>query len=536
MTDSEPTVQVPPTPQHECTEAAGGRIMPFITLAVLWALLVFLVQEYTTGSNYPLSAAKTIGSRVVRFALDLLACGSLAFLVRGWLLHVLIGGWAVASSVLLMYHDYFGKALSWTTLSNHFSEGMALGPYVLDLLHWPSFLLTLVATVSLVLLGRRANRTSIDGSRRLKLGTVALGCLFVSSLASTQFIDKIAKLKSFGTVDRLAMTNGYVLSWIGEWWHLDGAALLLRANEAARRTQNRLTPLESPVQLGDSVVMIQVESLDYDVIDHEVGSEPVMPFLADLATQSMFFRIAAIHESGSCDADFVMLMNLYPAGDVTPYRVPGFDWSQSIVKHAASAGYLSTFFHGNDSSFFHRGSAILQMGFHRSFFREELEAQFNLASKNWGISDEDLLTTSRRLLVESTGRSLHFIITLTSHAPFHFVDQNNWELFPQAKSKSEHYLNSMRYVDTQLKAFVDGLPDGSMVILYGDHSSHVDYRQPVNTTGREYIPFLIHQVGQDLASQQRTRGQDIATSGELTLLDAAGYVWSLLARTPGDEG
>jgi len=49
------------------------------------------------------------------------------------------------------------------------------------------------------------------------------------------------------------------------------------------------------------------------------------------------------------------------------------------------------------------------------------------------------------------------------------------------------------------------------------------------------VPFLIYRVGTDStglsgdwAQKQKTRDQDISISGELTTLDAAGYVWSFL--------
>ena len=47
-------------------------------------------------------------------------------------------------------------------------------------------------------------------------------------------------------------------------------------------------------------------------------------------------------------------------------------------------------------------------------------------------------------------------------------------------------------------------------------------------TRDDYVPLLIHQLGTNLAELQRMREQELAVSGELTTLDAAGYVWSLL--------
>ena len=79
----------------------------------------------------------------------------------------------------------------------------------------------------------------------------------------------------------------------------------------------------------------------------------------------------------------------------------------------------------------------------------------------------------------------------------------------------------------------ESLPDDSVIVVYGDHASHVDFGQNNSDNGDEFIPFLIHKVGRNLAQRQRTRDQEIATSGELTLLDAAGYIWSLFPQPSG---
>ncbi len=501
---------------------------------VAWAILLFAVQEYTTGSNYPLPVIKAVGSRVVRFLLDVLACGTLVLLLRGWLLYVALVGCTLSLSVLVVYSEYFGRTLTWTTITNYFSEGLSVGAYALSLLRWQSFSLIVLAALILLVLARWMRRHPIPRRRRVTLCASCAAGYALLAIASTQWIDAIRKLRTFATVDRLAMTNGYLLTWYGEWRYLDGEVLLAQALEAAKIRQDRLTPVEVRVPLDDKVVIIQVESLESDILAFDVGSGPVMPFLRDVSRRSMLYRITPVHESGSCDADYAMLMNLYPGRDVTPYAVPEFDFSHSLAAHAREAGYRSVFFHGNDRSFFTRGAAIDKMGFDLALFRENLESRYGLTSSHWGISDRDLLSVSSSLLTGDPDPSLHFIITLTSHGPYHFLDPEECELFPRATNMREHYLNSMRFVDTQLRTYIGKLPHGTLVILYGDHASHVDYGQGPFARDCEHVPLLVHKVGSDLAPLQLTRGREIAVSGALTTLDAAGYVWSLF-RTPESE-
>ncbi|GJM24511.1 MAG: hypothetical protein DHS20C16_09260 [Phycisphaerae bacterium] len=532
MTDTELTSTAPSDTELESLESTVDgfslrQLLAPLILAIFWAIAVFVIQELTSGANYPMPLHRALGCRVVRLSLDILACGTITFLVVGWPRYVAILSWATATSAILIYSDYYGRALSWTTITNQFIEGLAMGPYVVELIRWQSFTLVLMATSVLLLLAARANRRMLAIRLRGKIFTAFLACWILVAIASTQLIDRVAKLKTFGSVDRLTMTHGYALTWLAEWWYLDGTSLLLRAKEASLTKQDRLTPLEFPVPLGDNLAIVQIESLDYDVVHYRVDGELVMPFLADLTTRSMSYRISAIHESGSCDADFVMLMNLYPAGDAPPYSVPGFDWHPSLAVRVQASGFESTYIHGNDSSFFNRGVGVGKMGFHQTLFREQLEAQYNRVSKHWGISDQDVFDTSRELFLASSNRAMHFIITLTSHSPFHYLAPKDRELFPAPTSLREQYLNSMRYVDTQLRNYIQALPDDLVVVLYGDHASRVDYGQHAREAKNESVPFLIHKIGHNLARLQKTRDIDIAMSGELTTLDAAGYVWSL---------
>ena len=496
-------------------------------LALLWAAAVFAVQEYTTGSNYPLPLGKAVGSRVVRFCLDLLACGTVVFLARGWPLYLTLLINACGALVLIVYYEYFDRALTFTTIRHHLGEGLAVLGFAVDLIRWQSFTLIVLTVLLLGAVVRRAGRYSLSTRRRVIVAaSCAVGYVILAAISTTK-LDRIEKLQTFSTVDRIAMTNGYLLTWFGEWLYLDGDALLRKAMLAAQFKSDRITPLDGLVHLEEKVAIVQVESLDDSVIDFEIEHQAVMPFLRGLSKRAMRYRISAVHESGSCDADFVMLMNLYPIGDASPYVVPNFDFGPSLAAHARRSGYRSVFLHGNESSFFNRGAGIRNMGFDSVLFREELESQHRLTSSDWGVSDKDVFAVSSRLFNHDQQRAFHFIITLTTHGPYNFLKPEERELFPSATSQREHYLNSMRYVDTQLGSYIESLPKGTVVILYGDHTSHVDYGQAADPGACECVPFMIIKVGEDLAPLQRMRGQELATSGELTTLDAAGYVWSL---------
>ena len=82
----------------------------------------------------------------------------------------------------------------------------------------------------------------------------------------------------------------------------------------------------------------------------------------------------------------------------------------------------------------------------------------------------------------------------------------------------------MRYVDRVLASYLKSLPQGAVLVLYGDHESKVwGYQRPMKTQ-RERVPWLFHCKGRDLAAQQRTRDMPWSQSGEIKMLDAVTYL------------
>jgi hypothetical protein len=138
----------------------------------LWAVAVFTLQEYTTASNYPLPLVNAVGSRIVRAALDVLACGTVVFLLRGWPLYLTIVLNAFGMLVLTVYHEYFARALSFTTIRDHFVEGLAVVGFGADLIRWQSFSLIVLTVLVLLTAVRWTNRHRLPRRRRIKLGAM----------------------------------------------------------------------------------------------------------------------------------------------------------------------------------------------------------------------------------------------------------------------------------------------------------------------------------------------------------------------------
>src|SRR5690606_18852212 len=140
------------------------------------------------------------------------------------------------------------------------------------------------------------------------------------SLAMWQ-VDKPRKLLTFVTPDRLGMTYGYLPTWASEWYYLDMDVLLQDAIDQRQHKADRLSAIQPPVPLTGDVVVVQVESLDWRLLNHRHDGREVTPRLNRLAEEAMLFNVTAFHENGSGDTDFVMLCAVPPSPSLMTYML-----------------------------------------------------------------------------------------------------------------------------------------------------------------------------------------------------------------------
>lgn len=503
-------------------------------LALVWAVELFVFQERTLVPAWQMLPHAAIASRVIRFALDLSFCMLLAATLKGRWIYV---GFSVGFLCLIgldVYHAYFGHALSFSALAHQGTEGAAVFSYAVSLIRW-HFVLFAGAFLGLKVVIHKFRARTTPSSPRTPLisaGVAAMSYLLVFSVVNTR-LDPLRKFRIHGSVDRMGATYGYLPAWIGEAWYARQDALLERAIRAAAAGTNRLAPIETPIVLTGNMVIIQVESMGADILGFEHEGELVMPFVTTLGDSAMFYRVKAIHSSGSADADFVMLTGRMPSPDIITYKIVDYQYAETLPKLAHREGYISFSLHGTTGAFFNRRGPFQRMGFDTILFQEELE---ELLGKDYsdaavqGVKDTDLLQFAGKVLQEHPNkRILCFIITLTSHGPFTSLEPAERELFPDPKNTTEHYLNSMRYVDRAIEHFLAQIEYGTTVVLYGDHGV-----RELPQSDPDAVPFLIYQSGTNLASVQTTRHLSLSTSGELTLQDAALYVWTLLSGGRAD--
>jgi phosphoglycerol transferase MdoB-like AlkP superfamily enzyme len=114
------------------------------------------------------------------------------------------------------------------------------------------------------------------------------------------------------------------------------------------------------------------------------------------------------------------------------------------------------------------------MEFERIIFREEVIKEQELEHPEWTLEDGRLFryaTATRK----NKERFFEFTITGTSHTPFRFsLEGHKRTFFPAAHDRTYTYFDTFNYVDAVIGRYVDELPQGTVVLIYGDHWSRVE--------------------------------------------------------------
>lgn len=338
------------------------------------------------------------------------------------------------------------------------------------------------AALALGWLARRAS----PAARGLRQAAVAAFVLFASVQAATFARYHTADMMRFSEYRDLVRTHGLEGAVV-----LDAVELLGGPGRAGILRDLRLDSLSAPAApLGldavaaDRIVIVQLESLDLDALTP--AATPNLFRLWEGATRGLV-NPQRSSVSGSSSADFQLLTGLRPVSAVPVYRLPWDHDESGLPAYAASRGFAFHAYHGNDRHFWNRGPFLAALGarFHSSETMPETEYS------RWGRADGDLFRYANQR-ISPAGRAVHFLITLSTHAPFDLVEP---AAHLEGASPRARYDLSVAYLDAALGSFLRALPkDGAtLVALYGDHTSGLfDSR---GEDGERAVPMMLGLLG-----------------------------------------
>ncbi len=241
-----------------------------------------------------------------------------------------------------------------------------------------------------------------------------------------------------------------------------------------------------------NVILVQVESLDPWVVEHEVRGRAVMPHLWALArTARVYPNFFAQHSGGgSSDAELALHLGVLPLA--THSGMFSADWAvaRPLPAIVGKRGWSTAVFHANRAGYFNRNVIYPQLAFERFFS----EGDFTGSASGWQAIDADFMRQTLHFVDSMEDPFFASLITLQSHGPFrHHGPQPTVDPGPEASRLEMDYLQCMHEVDQSIGVLIDwldrsGHQHDTAVVLFGDHLSRA--RGPV-PPGPENIPLMV---------------------------------------------
>ncbi len=331
-------------------------------------------------------------------------------------------------------------------------------------------------------------------------------------------------------------TSGKILKGSG-LLYMQISDLLFPSEEESEIVYSKNIISNNVVKQKNSVVCIQVESLDANMVLKKHNNKFIMPYMNSLLGKSIYYPYTMSYHLGglTSDAEVSILNSVHPLVKKSIIKISSYDYPNSIVNDIKKEGYDAYAFHGNVGTYFNRLSAFPAMGFDGFIDRIEMDIPEKEA---WGILDHEVLDYVYSNLGKSENPFFYYVITMTSHAPFSGVLSfyKNPDFDDISNKWTRDLFTSFNYVDKSLSEFVENTrknyPD-VYIIIYGDHCPRInsDYYTEaglvVDAKLFEFVPLII------LTPDNKVYREENLAAGFVdigpTILDITGVKYELLS-------
>lgn len=224
-------------------------------------------------------------------------------------------------------------------------------------------------------------------------------------------------------------------------------------------------------------VIIQVESMDANIVKQQYKGEYVMPFLSSLRENSVYYPYTLSYHKGggTSDAEFSIINSIEPLDSFPAIKLTSYTYPNSVVSMLAKQSYTTMAFHGNVGTFYNRNIALSKMGYSKFYDINSMK----YVDQGWGAPDGSVFSFAFDKLKQSDRPFLSHIITMTSHGPFESARNyyNNVRYDDIENEIVKNYFNSMNYVDNSIKDFVTKVQaefGNTYIFIYGDHTPNIN--------------------------------------------------------------
>lgn len=274
---------------------------------------------------------------------------------------------------------------------------------------------------------------------------------------------------------------------------------------------------------GKNLIVIQMESLQNMLIGKIYNGQEITPNLNRLIREqgSVYFDnfYQQIGSGNTSDAEFAVNNSIMGSIESFTYQLYQDNYLRGLPWILKEQGYGTAVLHGYDKTFWNRENMYPVVGFD-TFIGSDRLVNDNIEGIGGGnivgISDHAFFQQSSEYLEKMAEPFYSFMITLSSHNPFHLPESlQGLELLPRDQENIVgNYLNAEHYADQCLGEFLDslkenGLYEDSVIAIYGDHFGLTKSDERIaekvsDFLGYEYdydimlnIPLIIHIPGYD---------------------------------------
>lgn len=252
---------------------------------------------------------------------------------------------------------------------------------------------------------------------------------------------------------------------------------LSAADEALIQKVNPETPFTVSDSEKPNIIVVQLESFQTSVIDHQVNGQELTPHLNALKKEAQFFPsfYHQTHEGRTSDAEFITLTSLYPlkSGSVYTQYAEENEFS-ALPELLKNAGYDTAAMHAFRKDFWNRDTVYENIGFNQFFSRPDFPDEQDIGM---AVNDEAFLTTSIELTEQLTEPYFAFMVALSSHTPYTIPKQfKELDFTGYEDPLLKGYYETVHYVDGAVGTMIEQLKqkdmwDDSLIVFYGDHDS-----------------------------------------------------------------
>ncbi|PEB55357.1 sulfatase [Bacillus pseudomycoides] len=322
-------------------------------------------------------------------------------------------------------------------------------------------------------------------------------------------------------------------------------------NEMIREIKKE-KPVENPEYKGvakdKNVIILQLESLQENVVGLKVNGKSITPNLDRLREQSLSFStfFQQTGKGNTVDAEWSVNTSTYPgtyelnSNRFADREVP------SLPRVLKEHGYVTNTFHTNDAKFYNRKQLYQALGFDKFYDQKYFGNKdvIDIAASDHVLYEKTLPVLKK--LDEKDKKFYAHIIALSSHHPFKIPKDKQPLPLPKELEGTQFgdYIQAVNYVDRELGFLIEGLKreglwEKSLFVVYGDH--HIIDTNSLPDNLKQYLPashvkngqFDPYRIPFMIYYPELKEGKDFKNIG--SEIDIMPTVMNLLGIQPKDQ-